>query len=114
MPTDTAFANLPLRVKSQLSGSKLVKMMEYQMLLHKFPVGFMRYAQPGGLFQTVYGVHLVKQNTALSNTVMLAPPGAVLPSEMAVVTHGDIAESKLFLLALHGINHVLLPPDVFY
>eukprot|EP00475_Leptophrys_vorax_P038019 TRINITY_DN66297_c0_g1_i1.p2 TRINITY_DN66297_c0_g1~~TRINITY_DN66297_c0_g1_i1.p2 ORF type:complete len:188 (-),score=23.20 TRINITY_DN66297_c0_g1_i1:41-604(-) len=113
-PVDRAFATLPLRVKSQLSGSKLIKLLEYHMILQKLPIGFLRRAQPGASFRTVYGVNLVKQRTALKNTVIFSPPGAVDAAQMAVITWGDLAAAKLILMSLHGTNAVLLPPNVFF
>ncbi|CAI5490435.1 unnamed protein product [Closterium sp. Naga37s-1] len=114
VPNDKAFATLPMRVKAQLSGSKLIKLLEFQMILQKLPSGFLKMAQPGSKFRTVYGVTLVKQKAALKNTVILGAPGATMPSQMAVVTRGDMAAAKLMLLCLHGTNNVILPPNVFF
>eukprot|EP00475_Leptophrys_vorax_P023489 TRINITY_DN32126_c0_g1_i1.p1 TRINITY_DN32126_c0_g1~~TRINITY_DN32126_c0_g1_i1.p1 ORF type:complete len:185 (+),score=19.34 TRINITY_DN32126_c0_g1_i1:316-870(+) len=114
VPADKAFASLPLRVKSQLTGSKLIKLMEFHMILQKLPVAFLRMAQPGSNFRTVYGVNLVKHNTALKSTVIMGPPGANMASQMAVVTRGDIAAAKLLLLCVHGVSNVILPPNVFF
>ncbi|GJP34199.1 hypothetical protein CLOM_g18647 [Closterium sp. NIES-68] len=84
------------------------------MILQKLPIGFLRRAQAGARFRTVYGVQLVKQKSALKNTVIFSPPGANDATQMAVVTWGDLAAAKLLLMCLHGTNGVLLPPNVFF
>lgn len=114
VPTDKAFASLPLRIKSQLTGSKLVKLLEYHMILQKFPVGFLRMAQPGCLFRTVFGVNLTKHRRSARQSIVFGPTDAMVPLHMAVVTRGNIAASKLLLLALHGVNNVILPPGIFF
>ncbi|CAI6002865.1 unnamed protein product [Closterium sp. NIES-64] len=111
VPSDNAFTILPVRVKAQLSGSKLVRLLNYHMIIQQLPFSSLKKLPPDSKLPTIYGVQIVKQKTTIS-TVTLGPPGATT-SQMAVVTRSDIAASSLTLIWVHGINNVIIPPGLF-
>lgn len=113
-PTDAAFRKLSLRVRRQLTGPKLVKLIQFHLIFEKFPYDFFKQAKAGGLFRTVYGWKLVKMANTPAGIILKPQFGTVASQARVLPGQADLTNvNAWYLLAVEGIDTVLIPPRVF-
>ncbi|GJP40546.1 hypothetical protein CLOM_g215 [Closterium sp. NIES-68] len=116
MPRDEAFSALPSTIRSQLSGKKLVQLMQYHMIMEKWGIDFLSSANQQKVvraFRTVLGMYIY----------FLPNPGMKLVkvnsvrfenANMGFIISGDIGGKNTYpRFITHGINKVIIPPGVF-
>eukprot|EP00475_Leptophrys_vorax_P034057 TRINITY_DN54498_c0_g1_i1.p2 TRINITY_DN54498_c0_g1~~TRINITY_DN54498_c0_g1_i1.p2 ORF type:complete len:199 (-),score=5.29 TRINITY_DN54498_c0_g1_i1:211-807(-) len=116
LPRDDAFKLIPPKIKNQLSGQKLVKLMQYHMLMEKWSIEFMYNVRVKGstrMFRTVQGSYMYcLANPVPSSTVVKYSNGQGVVA--SVIPPGNIGGKNVFPRFLaHGLTTVLIPPGVF-
>ncbi|CAI5495743.1 unnamed protein product [Closterium sp. Naga37s-1] len=58
MPRDEAFSALPVNIRKQLSGKKLVQVMQYHMIMEKWGINFLSFPRNQSFFVSVVSLNL--------------------------------------------------------
>ena len=119
VPTDNAFQAVNIKIKRQMTGQKLVKLLQYNMILQKLPYTFLQYTSKGSQFSTVLGPPIRKTSAGqiqAPTTYKTIPPSftnAIGAPTRTTVVDADVSGRNLLLIIMEGVNSVMLPPRVF-
>lgn len=116
VPLDSAFKKLPRRIRNQLRGSKLIRYLEANMLLHKLPAEYIRLVQKSAFFDTALGTPLYKVDAADlndPNAIALSPhQKPTSKAQVARVTKADMCGLKQLTVVVQVVDTVTLPPGL--
>lgn len=113
VPLDSAFKKLPRRIRNQLRGSKLIRYLEANMLLHKLPADYIRTVLKSAYFDTALGPPLYKVASADPKAIVLShyqKPSS--RAQVALVTKPDMCGLRHLTLVIHVVDTVSLPPGL--
>lgn len=120
LPRDEAFRAIPAALRSQITGQKLVKLMQYHMIMEKWSNEFLFHPTlkvNNRAFRTVLGqyVYCLPNTVPGSKVVRFSTvPRSTGGTLVNVIPPGNVGGKNSWPRFLaHGITGVMLPPGLF-
>lgn len=113
LPPDSAWSRLPPSLQARLVVEpRLLKfLLEYHIIQRKFDVIELQKQPPGRTLLTLAGLKLQKWPRAPPLQV-LGPLGAREAQQLVYIQQGNIYEDSVY--SAHGIDKVLIPPNIHF